>query len=171
MGYSDDFLRMWEFYLCYCEGSFMERAISDVHAAGQTRQPLQSYRICLYQNPYLMTAPAYGSECPRWYFATYLYRYLWLPLTTLQKKPFIYFSSRNWRFTVRAKSPQFFERYLAIAFDSNSVILSSTNVSDLEELSSNMRDYCLLPYIYLRIHFLHLQNLTHGSQYAPSSRW
>jgi len=31
MGYSDDFIRMWEFYLCYCEGGFLERAISDVH--------------------------------------------------------------------------------------------------------------------------------------------
>lgn len=31
LGYSDEFLRMWEFYLCYCEGGFMERAISDVH--------------------------------------------------------------------------------------------------------------------------------------------
>ena len=31
MGYSDEFIRMWEFYLCYCEGGFIERAISDVH--------------------------------------------------------------------------------------------------------------------------------------------
>ena len=31
LGYSDEFLRMWEFYLCYCEGGFLERAISDVH--------------------------------------------------------------------------------------------------------------------------------------------
>jgi cyclopropane-fatty-acyl-phospholipid synthase len=31
LGYSDEFLRMWEFYLCYCEGGFMERVISDVH--------------------------------------------------------------------------------------------------------------------------------------------
>jgi cyclopropane-fatty-acyl-phospholipid synthase len=30
LGYSDQFLRMWEFYLCYCEGGFLERAISDV---------------------------------------------------------------------------------------------------------------------------------------------
>jgi cyclopropane-fatty-acyl-phospholipid synthase len=30
-GYSDEFIRMWEFYLCYCEGGFIERAISDVH--------------------------------------------------------------------------------------------------------------------------------------------
>jgi cyclopropane-fatty-acyl-phospholipid synthase len=22
---------MWEYYLCYCEGAFLERAISDVH--------------------------------------------------------------------------------------------------------------------------------------------
>jgi cyclopropane-fatty-acyl-phospholipid synthase len=29
-GFSDTFIRMWEFYLCYCEGAFLERAISDV---------------------------------------------------------------------------------------------------------------------------------------------
>jgi len=31
LGYSQEFLRMWEFYLCYCEGGFLERAIGDVH--------------------------------------------------------------------------------------------------------------------------------------------
>jgi len=31
LGYSDTFLRMWEFYLCYCEGGFAERALGDVH--------------------------------------------------------------------------------------------------------------------------------------------
>ena len=30
MGFSDGFIRMWEFYLCYCEGGFAERYISDV---------------------------------------------------------------------------------------------------------------------------------------------
>jgi cyclopropane-fatty-acyl-phospholipid synthase len=30
MGYPDPFIRMWEYYLCYCEGAFLERAISDV---------------------------------------------------------------------------------------------------------------------------------------------
>ena len=30
LGYSDDFIRMWEYYLAYCEGGFLERAISDV---------------------------------------------------------------------------------------------------------------------------------------------
>jgi cyclopropane-fatty-acyl-phospholipid synthase len=30
MGYSEPFIRMWEYYLCYCEGAFLERAISDV---------------------------------------------------------------------------------------------------------------------------------------------
>lgn len=29
-GYDQTFRRMWEFYLCYCEGGFMERTISDV---------------------------------------------------------------------------------------------------------------------------------------------
>ena len=31
MGYSDEFLRIWEFYFCYCEGGFAERHIGDVH--------------------------------------------------------------------------------------------------------------------------------------------
>lgn len=31
LGYSDEFLRLWEFYFCYCEGGFAERQISDVH--------------------------------------------------------------------------------------------------------------------------------------------
>ncbi len=30
MGFSEEFIRMWEFYLCYCEGGFAERAIGDV---------------------------------------------------------------------------------------------------------------------------------------------
>jgi len=32
MGYPEPFIRMWEYYLCYCEGAFLERAISDVQA-------------------------------------------------------------------------------------------------------------------------------------------
>ncbi len=30
LGYSDTLIRMWEFYLSYCEGGFLERAISNV---------------------------------------------------------------------------------------------------------------------------------------------
>lgn len=30
LGYSPEFRRMWEFYLCYCEGGFHERVIGDV---------------------------------------------------------------------------------------------------------------------------------------------
>ena len=30
LGYSDAFLRMWEYYFCYCEAGFLERAIGDV---------------------------------------------------------------------------------------------------------------------------------------------
>jgi cyclopropane-fatty-acyl-phospholipid synthase len=30
MGFSDTFIRMWEYYLCYCEGGFAERYIGDV---------------------------------------------------------------------------------------------------------------------------------------------
>ncbi len=30
LGYPESFVRMWEFYLCYCEAGFMERVIGDV---------------------------------------------------------------------------------------------------------------------------------------------
>ena len=30
MGFSEPFIRMWEYYLCYCEGGFTERYIGDV---------------------------------------------------------------------------------------------------------------------------------------------
>lgn len=30
LGYSNEFIRMWEFYLCYCESAFIERAIGTV---------------------------------------------------------------------------------------------------------------------------------------------
>ncbi len=30
LGYSEPFIRMWEYYLCYCEGGFAERYIGDV---------------------------------------------------------------------------------------------------------------------------------------------
>jgi cyclopropane-fatty-acyl-phospholipid synthase len=29
-GYPESFIRMWEFYLCYCEAGFLERVIGDV---------------------------------------------------------------------------------------------------------------------------------------------
>ena len=31
MGFDERFIRMWDFYLCYCEGGFEEGVISDVH--------------------------------------------------------------------------------------------------------------------------------------------
>jgi cyclopropane-fatty-acyl-phospholipid synthase len=30
LGYDETFIRMWEYYLCYCEGGFIERALGDV---------------------------------------------------------------------------------------------------------------------------------------------
>jgi cyclopropane-fatty-acyl-phospholipid synthase len=30
LGFDREFLRLWEFYLCYCEGGFAERQLSDV---------------------------------------------------------------------------------------------------------------------------------------------
>jgi len=31
LGFSDEFVRLWDFYLTYCESAFLERAIGDVH--------------------------------------------------------------------------------------------------------------------------------------------
>jgi cyclopropane-fatty-acyl-phospholipid synthase len=31
LGYPEEFVRLWEFYLCYCEGGFAERQLGDVH--------------------------------------------------------------------------------------------------------------------------------------------
>ena len=44
LGYSDNFIRLWEFYLCYCEGGFAEEYINDVQlllAKPRHRQSLQ----------------------------------------------------------------------------------------------------------------------------------
>jgi len=30
LGYDESFIRLWEYYLCYCEGGFMERSISTI---------------------------------------------------------------------------------------------------------------------------------------------
>ena len=30
IGYPESFVRLWEYYLCYCEGGFAERQLGDV---------------------------------------------------------------------------------------------------------------------------------------------
>ena len=44
LGYSDSFVRRWEYYLCYCEGGFMERQLGTVQMLltkpGCRRNPL-----------------------------------------------------------------------------------------------------------------------------------
>ncbi|HVN41948.1 MAG TPA: cyclopropane-fatty-acyl-phospholipid synthase family protein [Steroidobacteraceae bacterium] len=49
LGYPEEFIRMWEFYLCYCEGGFAERALGDVHMLlakpGNRRAPALSSRM------------------------------------------------------------------------------------------------------------------------------
>lgn len=43
-GYPDSFIRLWEFYLCYCEAGFEERTVGDVHLVlakpGNRRTPI-----------------------------------------------------------------------------------------------------------------------------------
>lgn len=46
MGYGDDFIRLWKFYLCYCEGGFLERSISTVHLVAAKPE----YRCERYQS-------------------------------------------------------------------------------------------------------------------------
>jgi cyclopropane-fatty-acyl-phospholipid synthase len=47
LGYDDAFIRMWEFYFCYCEGAFEERVIGDVQMLlvkpGNRRAPLSAH--------------------------------------------------------------------------------------------------------------------------------
>jgi cyclopropane-fatty-acyl-phospholipid synthase len=44
LGYSESFVRLWEYYLCYCEGGFMERQLGTVQMLltrpGSRRAPL-----------------------------------------------------------------------------------------------------------------------------------
>jgi len=44
MGYGEEFVRMWHYYYCYCEGAFRERAIGNVQVLfvkpGSRREPL-----------------------------------------------------------------------------------------------------------------------------------
>lgn len=35
LGYPETFIRMWEYYFCYCEGGFLEQSISDVHLVAE----------------------------------------------------------------------------------------------------------------------------------------
>jgi cyclopropane-fatty-acyl-phospholipid synthase len=43
MGFSDEFVRMWEFYLCYCQGSFAQRYNGDaqmVFSKAKAQEPI-----------------------------------------------------------------------------------------------------------------------------------
>jgi cyclopropane-fatty-acyl-phospholipid synthase len=46
LGYPDSFIRLWEYYLCYCEGGFLERNIGNVQmllAKPGNRRPSLGY--------------------------------------------------------------------------------------------------------------------------------
>ena len=46
LGYPESFIRLWEYYLCYCEGGFLERNIGTVQmllAKPRNRRPSLSY--------------------------------------------------------------------------------------------------------------------------------
>jgi cyclopropane-fatty-acyl-phospholipid synthase len=44
LGFSEEFVRMWEYYLCYCEGGFAERYIGDVQLL--FAKPLHGASVC-----------------------------------------------------------------------------------------------------------------------------
>jgi len=44
LGYDDAFIRLWEYYLCYCEGGFKENSISTVHLV--IIKPLYNKKLC-----------------------------------------------------------------------------------------------------------------------------
>ncbi len=47
LGFDARFMRMWDFYLCYCEGGFMEGVISDVHLLFSNTMPANQQRSIL----------------------------------------------------------------------------------------------------------------------------
>jgi cyclopropane-fatty-acyl-phospholipid synthase len=51
LGYDNQFIRMWEFYLTYCEGGFSERAIGVAHLRFARGQWRHSYQNHLDNNP------------------------------------------------------------------------------------------------------------------------
>jgi cyclopropane-fatty-acyl-phospholipid synthase len=56
LGYPEAFIRMWEYYLCYCEGGFRERAIGTVQAL--LAKPLNRSEIPLLPLPATATDAA-----------------------------------------------------------------------------------------------------------------
>lgn len=47
LGYSENFIRLWDFYLCYCEAGFAEEHVQDIQlllAKPRHRQPLINYQ-------------------------------------------------------------------------------------------------------------------------------
>jgi cyclopropane-fatty-acyl-phospholipid synthase len=46
LGYSERFIRMWDYYFCYCEGAFAEKQVSDVQMLFAKRlSPLRGIRF------------------------------------------------------------------------------------------------------------------------------
>jgi len=54
LGFGDRFIRMWEYYLAYCEGAFAERHIGDV----------QLVLTKNYNTRPLVDEPWHDAECP-----------------------------------------------------------------------------------------------------------
>ena len=54
LGYPEAFIRMWDYYLCYCEGGFAERQLGDVQmllTKPRCRLPAVIQRVTYYRGP------------------------------------------------------------------------------------------------------------------------
>lgn len=49
-GYNEEFIRMWEFYLCYCEGGFKEKSISNVQLLWAKPQNRRQQWLPIYES-------------------------------------------------------------------------------------------------------------------------
>ena len=58
-GFDDRFVRMWEYYLCYCEGAFRERHIGDVQLVLTKQRAAVQLRSC---DQYSVTSPVRSSN-------------------------------------------------------------------------------------------------------------
>ena len=59
LGYSEQFIRMWEFYLCYSEGGFLERALGDAHLVFIKPENRIDWRGISFKSPVIPASECY----------------------------------------------------------------------------------------------------------------
>ncbi|MBL8850162.1 MAG: hypothetical protein JNG89_10785, partial [Planctomycetaceae bacterium] len=69
LGFTDEFLRMWHYYFCYCEAAFEERAVGVVQIqfdkSGCRRDPAVLSRRAATPHPVAQGDPKHGAVVPR----------------------------------------------------------------------------------------------------------